>query len=220
MSQILWTFTPNAEIRNPRPQQQAAATPLFLGPACSSQRPNTAADNPRNTMAMVKIQASCVCFQSAGADSVMPRTLVSGSLKTLNAYACPMLRWMARAAGGTSQRLNPGFATMFSLDRNPAITDLLQLNSGGREHSARPRYRRRYREARVHQMTHRRQTLPLWSAFLLTLAGCAGRAQGAESAPAAPDRKTPAIDTTVQQTTSPERAEAPSWLVVDSAGQT
>jgi hypothetical protein len=71
-----------------------------------------------------------------------------------------------------------------------------------------------------YQMTHRRQTLPLWSAFVLTLAGCAGRAQGAESAPAAPVRKTPAIDTMVQQTTPPERAEAPSWLVVDSAGQT
>src|SRR3954471_1258269 len=157
---------PSAEMKNPSPQQQAATTPLFRGPACSSHRPKTAAERPRKTMAMVKIQASSVCFQSPGADSVMPRTLVSGSLKTLNAYACPMLRWMARAAGGTSQRLNPGFATMFSLDRNPAITDLLQLNSGGREHSARPRYRRRYREARVHQMNHRRQMLPLWSAFV------------------------------------------------------
>ena len=36
-------------------------------------------------MAMVKIQASSVCFQSPGADSVMPSTCVSGSLKTLKA---------------------------------------------------------------------------------------------------------------------------------------
>ena len=76
-------------------------------------------------MAMVKIQASSVCFQSAGADSVTPSTLVSGSLKTLNAYACPMLRWIARAAGGTSQRLKPGPATIRSLDSNPAIAILL-----------------------------------------------------------------------------------------------
>ena len=38
----------------------------------------------------------------------MPMTRVSGRLKTLKAYAWPMERWMARAAGGTSQRLKPG----------------------------------------------------------------------------------------------------------------
>ena len=56
-------------------------------------------------MAMLKIQPSVVSFQSAGADSVMPMTRVSGKLKTLKAYAWPIARWMARAAGGTSQRL-------------------------------------------------------------------------------------------------------------------
>src|SRR5471030_239554 len=30
----------------------------------------------------------------------------------------PMQRWMAKAAGGTSQRLKPGLAMMRSLDRN------------------------------------------------------------------------------------------------------
>src|SRR5471032_2336434 len=30
----------------------------------------------------------------------------------------PMQRWMARAAGGTSQRLKPGLAMMRSLERN------------------------------------------------------------------------------------------------------
>jgi hypothetical protein len=32
----------------------------------------------------------------------------SGLLKTLNAYTCPMHRWMHSAAGGTNQRLKPG----------------------------------------------------------------------------------------------------------------
>ena len=34
-------------MRNPPPQQNAATTPAFRGPACSSQRPHTAADEPR-----------------------------------------------------------------------------------------------------------------------------------------------------------------------------
>ena len=38
----------------------------FRGPAASSHLPNTAADKPRNTMAMLKIQPSCVSFQSSG----------------------------------------------------------------------------------------------------------------------------------------------------------
>ena len=32
-----------------------------------------------------------------------------------------MQRWMARAAGGTSQRLKPGFAKMFSRERKPGF---------------------------------------------------------------------------------------------------
>ena len=58
-------------------------------------------------MAMLKIQPSVVSFQSSGADSVMPMTRVSGMLKTLKAYAWPMHRWIASAAGGTSQREYP-----------------------------------------------------------------------------------------------------------------
>ena len=65
-------------------------------------------------MAMLKIQASEVSFQSPGTRLVTPMTLVSGRLKTLKAYAWPMDRWMARAAGGTSQRLKPGRATVCS----------------------------------------------------------------------------------------------------------
>ena len=82
---MLWSRTPSAEMKKPSDQQQAATKPLFRGPACSSQRPNTAAESPRKTMAMVKIQASSVCFQSPGAEAVMPTTFVSGSLKTLKA---------------------------------------------------------------------------------------------------------------------------------------
>jgi hypothetical protein len=44
-------------------------------------------------------------FQSSGAGEAPPISLESGRLNTLNAYACPMERWMASAAGGTSHRL-------------------------------------------------------------------------------------------------------------------
>ncbi|MGY3421568.1 hypothetical protein ACVWZW_002043 [Bradyrhizobium sp. F1.13.4] len=55
------------------------------GPPSSTQRPNTAADSPRNTIAMEKIQPSSVSFQSPGADCVTPISLVIGRLKTLKA---------------------------------------------------------------------------------------------------------------------------------------
>jgi hypothetical protein len=44
-------------------------------------------------------------------DSVMPIARDKGSQNTLNPYAMPMQRWIARAAGGTSQRLKRGPAT-------------------------------------------------------------------------------------------------------------
>src|SRR5215207_7721398 len=43
---------------------------------------------------------------------------VSGTLKTLNPYTSPMHMCTAMAAGGTSQRLNPGLATVASRERN------------------------------------------------------------------------------------------------------
>ena len=61
--------------------------------------------------------------QATGALTPMAR--LSGSQKTLKPYAMPMERWMARAAGGTSQRLKPGFAMMRSRESRPAITVLL-----------------------------------------------------------------------------------------------
>src|SRR5262249_18612011 len=50
---------------------------------------------------------------------VMPTALDSGSQNTENPYAMPMHRWIASAAGGTSQRLNAGPAMIRSLVRNP-----------------------------------------------------------------------------------------------------
>ena len=48
----------------------------------------------------------------------------SGNQNTEKPYAMPMHRWMASAAGGTSQRLNPGPAMMRSLSRIPDMPDL------------------------------------------------------------------------------------------------
>ena len=47
----------------------------------------------------------------------MPIARLSGSQNTLKPYAIPIDRWMASAAGGTSQRLKPGGAMMRSLER-------------------------------------------------------------------------------------------------------
>ena len=98
-SQIWCRWTPSAEIRNPPPQQNAATTPAFRGPACSSQRPKTAAEEPRKTKNRVYIQPSVLICQSQlvatirwkklmlsgqGTGSVMPMARLSGSQNTLN----------------------------------------------------------------------------------------------------------------------------------------
>ena len=112
---------PTAEIMNPPPQQQAATTPALRGPSRSTQAPNSAADEPRNTKNSVNIQPSVLIFQSSGAGLAMPMARLSGSQKTLNPYAMPIERWIASAAGGTSHRLNPGGAMMRSFARESAI---------------------------------------------------------------------------------------------------
>jgi hypothetical protein len=43
-------------------------------------------------------------------------SFVIGNQKTENPYAIPMHKWIANAAGGTSQRLNRGPATVRSRD--------------------------------------------------------------------------------------------------------
>jgi hypothetical protein len=47
--------------------------------------------------------------------------LPSGFQKTLNPYAIPIDKWIANAAGGTSQRLKFAFAVMYSLDKKLAM---------------------------------------------------------------------------------------------------
>src|SRR5581483_6427458 len=99
MSQIWWRYTPSAETRKPPPQQHAATAPAFRGPSRSSQAPNRAADDPRNTKNRVNIQPRVLIFQSQvvatsrsrklmpsgqGTDRVIPTALLSGSQNTLN----------------------------------------------------------------------------------------------------------------------------------------
>src|SRR3954467_10677940 len=112
-------------------QHSAAATPALRGPARSSQPPNTAADEPRNTKNSVYITVTSLTRQSQlvvvsasisvmslhTTDLVTPSARDSGSQNTLKPYAMPMHRWIASAAGGTSQRVNPGLATMRSRSR-------------------------------------------------------------------------------------------------------
>ena len=52
------------------------------GPTRSSQAPKTAAEEPRQTMATPKTQATEVSFQSSAALLVIPITLVSRRFKT------------------------------------------------------------------------------------------------------------------------------------------
>src|SRR6059058_2103625 len=121
---------PRLDITRPPHQHSADTTPALRGPACSSQPPNSAVDSPRNTKNSVNIQPSIEIFQSqvvaviwarkpmsAGQpiDSLMPTAFESGSQNTEKPYAMPMHRWIASAAGGTSQRLKPGPATVCSL---------------------------------------------------------------------------------------------------------
>src|ERR1700680_297556 len=108
-------------MKNPPPQQQAAIAPDFRGPSRSAHAPKSAADEPSTTIANVNVQPSVLIFQSSGAECVMPIAWLSGSQNTLNPYAMPIDRWIARAAGGTSQRLNPGAAMMRSLESRSAM---------------------------------------------------------------------------------------------------
>src|SRR3954470_4322446 len=101
-------MTPNAEITRPPHQQKAATIPALRGPARSSQPPQMAAAEPRNTKNRVYVHPSMFNFQShvvasarpmksmfAGqaTDSVMPMALDSGNQNTEKPYAIPMHRW-------------------------------------------------------------------------------------------------------------------------------
>ena len=82
-------------------------------------------------MAMLNTQPRVLSFQSSGAEWVTPIAWLSGMLKTLNAYACPIERWMARAAGGTSQRLKPGGATVLLRSRKESAAMRGDLHGKG-----------------------------------------------------------------------------------------
>jgi hypothetical protein len=58
-------------------------TPDLRGPTDCTQLPKRAADTPRMTMAIVKIQPMSVSLQSAGTDLAIPSCRVSGKLNTL-----------------------------------------------------------------------------------------------------------------------------------------
>src|ERR1700730_5508590 len=89
--------TPPAEMTSPPHQQPAATTPALRGPARSSQPPQMAAADPRNTKNRVYVHPSMFNFQSQlvvsatarklmsfghSTDWEMPRALDSGSQKT------------------------------------------------------------------------------------------------------------------------------------------
>src|SRR5438270_13940043 len=88
---------PPAEMTSPPHQQMAATTPALRGPARSSQPPQMAAAEPRNTKNSVYVQPRMFNFQShvvenrrpmkvmsAGqaTDSVMPMAFDNGNQKT------------------------------------------------------------------------------------------------------------------------------------------
>src|SRR5260370_32486984 len=123
---------PTAEIMNPPPQQQAATTAALRGPSRSTQAPNSAADEPRNTKNSVYIHPSVLTFQSSGAGLAIPIARPSGSQKTLKPYAIPIDKWIASAAGGTSHRLNPGGAMMQSFaSRCTSARDAVRVGVDG-----------------------------------------------------------------------------------------
>src|SRR6476659_1195290 len=64
MSQSWWIWIPNAEISRPPHQHTAATTPALRGPARSSQPPQRAALDPRNTKNTVYIQPRLGLSQS------------------------------------------------------------------------------------------------------------------------------------------------------------
>ncbi len=74
-------WTPTAETKNPPAKHNAAVNMDLRGPTRSTQRPKTADDSPRKTIAMEKIQPTSFRFQSVGADWVRPMSRVSGRLK-------------------------------------------------------------------------------------------------------------------------------------------
>src|ERR1700751_447275 len=104
-------------MKNPPAQHKAAVNIARRRPPSSTHRPKTAEEIPRQKIASEKIQPRSVSFQSSGADCVTPSSFVIGRLNTLKAYAWPIHRCTQSAAGGTIQRLKPGFAIVWLRSR-------------------------------------------------------------------------------------------------------
>ena len=81
-------------------QNTVESTMALRGPLRSIHTPPNAAERPSMTMAMEKMMAIGVPTPVSGKNF-----WISGSLRTENEYTCPMDRWTASAAGGTSHRL-------------------------------------------------------------------------------------------------------------------
>src|SRR5271166_5859406 len=96
---------PTAATMKPPPKHNAAVNIDLRGPTRSTQRPKTAADSPRMAIAIEKVHPTSVNFQSEGSECVMPSNLVNGKLNVEKAYAWPIDRCTASAAGGTRKRL-------------------------------------------------------------------------------------------------------------------
>src|SRR3981081_2065377 len=100
----MWSWTPTPATIKPPQNREAEANIAARGPADSTQRPNTAAERPRNTMARLKIQTRLAIDQSQGVAQMAcavagehmccaaQSSWANGLLKTLNAYAWPMHR--------------------------------------------------------------------------------------------------------------------------------
>ena len=63
---------------SPPPQAIAAAKPAFLGPAFSSQCPKTAADIPKKTMAIAKVNTTSLLIQSHEVVKILWTKVTSG----------------------------------------------------------------------------------------------------------------------------------------------
>src|SRR3954454_6654859 len=82
ISHSWWIMTPNAETTSPPHQQNVATTPALRGPARSSQPPQMAAAEPRNTKNRVYVHPSIFNFQSHGVVVACPMKRVSAGQPT------------------------------------------------------------------------------------------------------------------------------------------
>ena len=92
--------TPVPPMARPPPQQTLESKPTARGPTSSSHFPATAAERPRNTIAVENTGTTDERLQSADDAATTPSSRVKGSLNRDQAYTDPMHRWMLIDAGG------------------------------------------------------------------------------------------------------------------------